>query len=400
MKKICIVLPQGLPVPAVKGGAIETLIEQIILENEKTQDFLFTIICVNDSKAKQIAENYNYTKFINIGPFKDNKIFKMKSILFRAINKMFKIRIPLLNEYDKCVEEYIINNKCEFDLVINESSNFYAFKKISDIIGKDRLIAHLHCYVKADKYLDSTYGSVIVVSEYIKSRWLETSKMNKDRVIVLKNGIDINKFNKKICDAEKNRIRQELKIKHDDFVILYCGRIVPEKGIKELMQSVIKINNSKLKLLIIGSPKFGANESSKYLSEVKEIVDNNSERIIFTGFVHNEQLFKYYSISNISVIPSTYEDPGPLVPIECMAAGKVSIVTNSGGVWEYVTEECAVKVIKENNLVDELVQKILYLMQNPEVVSRMEDNAIKISRQHNSHNFFENFRKIINKFLS
>lgn len=399
IKKICFVLPEGLPVPAVKGGAIETLIEDIIIINEEKKEFLFTIICVNDIEAKEEAKKYKYTKFINIGPFKCTRTYRIKSIICRAINKIFKVKIPLLKKYDKCVEQYLINNGEKFDLIINESSNFYGFKNVSNALGKEKIMAHLHCYVRADKYLDSTYGNIITVSDYIKNKWMETSKMNTDNVLVLKNGIDLSKFNKSVDEYEKKELKDKLKLSDDDFIVMYCGRIVPEKGIKELMEAIIAIRNTNIKLLILGSPKFGIKCSSNYLNYVNKIVGENMNRIIFTGFLDNKLLYKYYSIANISVIPSIYEDPAPLVPIECMAAGKASIVTNSGGAWEYVNDKCSIKVDKEGDLVNQLKEKIVYLMNNPDDIRKMEEEAVITSKIHNNYNFYENFKSIAYKVI-
>lgn len=396
IKRICFVIPEGLPVPAVKGGAIETLIEQIINKNEKNKKFLITVICVNNDLAKEKAKKYKYTEFVNIGMYKKTLLYSLKNNSARVVKKTINIKIPILKKYDKMVEKYLISNANKFDLIINESSNFYAFKKVAKIVGKDKLVAHLHCYVKADKYLDDSYGNIITVSEYIKNKWLETSKIDKTKVHVLKNGISTEKFIKGISIEEKNKLRKQLNLCEDDFIVLYCGRIVPVKGIKELMQAIIKIKNKKVKLLIIGSPKFGLKEKSKYLKDVENIVAENKEKILFTGFIDNNLLYKYYEISNISVIPSVYEDPAPLVPIESMAAGKASIVTNSGGAWEYVTEACSIKVIKENNLIEQLSEKIEYLYKNKDLVKNMEKNSLIISKQYNDEKFYENFSNIIN----
>ena len=51
-----------MPVPAVKGGAVETLLQIVIEENEIYHDANIYILCKYNRKAAEIAKNYKYTK--------------------------------------------------------------------------------------------------------------------------------------------------------------------------------------------------------------------------------------------------------------------------------------------------------------------------------------------------
>lgn len=63
MKKIIIVNNGSLPLPAVRGGAVETLIELLMKENEKRKKFLFEVYSIHDEKALEAAKQYSYTSF-------------------------------------------------------------------------------------------------------------------------------------------------------------------------------------------------------------------------------------------------------------------------------------------------------------------------------------------------
>jgi len=391
MKNICVVIPQGLPVPAVRGGAIETLIEELITVNEQQQRVKFTVICVDDENARCLAKQYKYTKIVFRGPYADGIIFKMYSFIARVIHKITGVTIPIKKNYDKKVEQFILSHKDEFDAIVNESSNFYAFKRISKIMGAEKVVAHLHCKVLANKYLDTTYGKVITVSEFIKNYWLQTSNRPADEVIVVKNGINIPRFGQVVTDEERKKIRESIGCSEQDFLILYCGRIVPQKGIKELIKGVLLIEDYDVKLVIIGSPKFGNATRSAYQNEVKSIVDRNNERIRFTGFIHNSEVYKFYKIADLAVVPSTYEDPAPLVPIECMAVGLPLIVTNTGGAWEYVTEDNSIKVIKENDLPKQISEAIMLLKNDKEKRKTMSTNAMKQAQNFSVEMFYKDF---------
>ena len=66
MRKICFVTCGALPVPAIKGGAIEQLIELLINENERTPKFEFTVVECCDSKVEQEFKKYKYTHFVQL----------------------------------------------------------------------------------------------------------------------------------------------------------------------------------------------------------------------------------------------------------------------------------------------------------------------------------------------
>lgn len=245
MKRICIVIPEGLPVPAVRGGAIETLIQQVIDINELEKKSYFTIICSEDQNAVKLSQEYKYTDFFFI-PYKEkSKIQHLKELACRVIKKIAHIEAYSKPRYMKIVENYILDNQSKFDYVINESYSLLGMKRISDILGKKRMVAHLHCYVKATEKLESIYGTIVTVSDYIKKKWLETAKNTSTKVIVVKNGINQKKFQCEVSQNQINEIQKQLDIREDDFVVLYCGRIVPQKGVKELIEAILRINNKK-----------------------------------------------------------------------------------------------------------------------------------------------------------
>ena len=93
MKKVLIVSPGGLPIPAVKGGAVETLIEYLINENELESNFIFTVVSCENNDARIKSCNYNNTNFIYI---RINAIFNnITKKICRGLNRIFNVNIPL-----------------------------------------------------------------------------------------------------------------------------------------------------------------------------------------------------------------------------------------------------------------------------------------------------------------
>lgn len=390
MKRVCIVVPPNLPMPPVKGGAIETLMQYIVDVNEVSKAIDLTIISLYSKEAEECSKKYKNTKYIY---YKWNKIDDIKYFIFRVLRKIFNFKLRYFQPYEYFVTKYVIENK--FDVFVNESADFTAFKKISDYLGKDKCFAHLHSEFKCEKIIDDTFGTIISVSDYIKNKWLLTSKLSKDQIVVLRNCVDKDRFCKDICDEEINRIKTNLGFDKNDFIVLFCGRIVEEKGALELIEAINNIKDDNVKLMVIGSPNFGKETKTRYLSEVEQVISRCKERIIFTGYVDNSELYKYYAICDCSVVPSTYEDPAPLVPIEGLMAEKPLIITNSGGAIEYVDEKCAIIVEKEKNLIENLTNSIIYLKRNHDVCCSMQENAKERSKLYTKEKYFNNFIKLI-----
>src|SRR5574344_2008481 len=84
MKKIAIVNNGELPVPAVKGGAVECLIDLLLNENEKYGKFHFEVYSIYDKNAEDASKKYKYASFVYIDV--DSVSAKLKYIWTRLIN--------------------------------------------------------------------------------------------------------------------------------------------------------------------------------------------------------------------------------------------------------------------------------------------------------------------------
>lgn len=107
------------------------------------------------------------------------------------------------------------------------------------------------------------FSELLPVSKFVGDEWINNCSHPYIDVSVVKNGIDIDKFNKNY-PKKKTVIRNELGINNEAFIILYVGRIIPEKGISELIEAINIINNDNVVLLLIGAAKFALNGMTVY----------------------------------------------------------------------------------------------------------------------------------------
>ena len=126
-----------------------------------------------------------------------------------------------------------------------------------------------------------------------------------------------------ICRPERQKIDligKKYALQADDY-ILYLGRIVPEKGLDDLIEAFKGVNTGK-KLVIAG----GASDTSEYFERLKNLAGDD-QRIIFTGFVQGKMLEELYSNAYLYVLPSKIEGM-PLSLLEAMSYGNCCLVSD------------------------------------------------------------------------
>ncbi|RXS20213.1 glycosyltransferase family 4 protein [Staphylococcus saprophyticus] len=159
-------------------------------------------------------------------------------------------------------------------------------------------------------------------------------KKNNNNYYHISNGIDIDsQFNPlKIEEDNLNILKNNLKIKENDTVITFIGRLVEEKGILDFLDSYQKIKSKNIKYIVIGD----VHESERDLATINKLNKyKNNKNIIFTGKVNNVN--EYLSISDIFCLPS-YREGMPRSIIEAMAMQNAVIATDIRGSREEVED--------------------------------------------------------------
>ena len=392
MKKICFISPGILPVPNTLGGAIETLLTNIITENEYYNKANITIISSYENGAYKISKSYKNT---SIKYIKSSKLeIKLYNLLYRLIRKVFKKKLNFSSLY--YLKSYTILKKYNYDYIVVEGGDYLELKKIVDYFGKKNIYLHIHHQLIPNIELDAIFDNIIGTSNFVNKEWERNSSNKNLHKYVVYNCVNENYFNKKISNNERRTIREKLGFEKDDFIVIYCGRIIKEKGVKELVQAVNLIENKKIKLLIVGSINFALECTDEYLRSIESFVKKSDNKIKFTGYIANEEVFKYYQTADVQVIPSICEEAAGLVSIEGMLSGLPLIVTKSGGLNEYVSDECSIKISKEKNLVVHIKEAIEKLYNDKNMYNNMKLAGLKRSNYFKMNKYYED---ILNIFL-
>lgn len=150
-----------------------------------------------------------------------------------------------------------------------------------------------------------------------------------------------------------------------DSYFLYLGRIVPEKGIRYLIEAFKDVNTEK-KLVIAG----GASDTDAFLNEIKALAKED-ERVLFTGFVQGQVLEELYSNAYVYTLPSDLEGM-PLSLLEAMSYGNCCLVSDIAECTEVVDDKA---VVFEKSNISSLRSKLQMLCENEILVTSMKNNA-------------------------
>lgn len=404
MKNIAIITSGFLPVPATKGGAVENLIVNLLNENEKNKKIKFEIFSIYDQDALNKSKKYENSnfRFIKVNHFIkniDKMVFFLAKNIFKKQNSqsyryIFQ-RLYYLNECSKLLKKY------NYDMVIleNHPSQYLALKwrkNYLKYLGK----YYYHCHNE----FPSTYGCekiikntkrIICVSEFIARNVSKDNEIPIDKFVVLRNCIDAKRFSGKISNEEKESIKKKYGIAPNDKILIFTGRITPEKGVKELIESLKYVKYKNYKLLVLGSALNELKTKTKYQEQIEDEVKKISDKVIFTGFIKYDEINTYYALADIAVLPSIWNDPAPLTIIESLMSGLPIITTNSGGIPEYATDGSAIILQNNEKIVQNLSENIDYLLNNTKELKRMREKAIEVSKNLTLENYYFNFINII-----
>ena len=203
----------------------------------------------------------------------------------------------------------------------------------------------------AVKYADE----IIVLSKGVQEYFKETYGRETH---FIPNGVNRPQIRK------ANLITEKFGLKKDSY-ILFLGRLVPEKGIRYLVEAFKNVKTDK-KLVIAG----GSSDTDSFMEELKELAKSD-DRILFTGFVQGAMLDELYSNAYIYTLPSDLEGM-PLSLLEAMSYGNCCLVSDIPECAEVVEDKA---LIFKKSDVEDLREKLQDACDHPEMVMKMKNQA-------------------------
>lgn len=298
-------------------------------------------------------------------------------------------------EYDKKTEYEGINQKCvptiEKKGLAAVSSSFFA--ALYSAFGKYNVV-HIHAEGPAFfSWLPKLLGKRVIVTVYgldwqrekwksgFGSKFIKQGEKNAvkyaDEIIVLSKGVHDyfrNQYGRETRFIPNGVNRPEIRKAElitdkfgltKDSYILFLGRLVPEKGIRYLVEAFKNVKTEK-KLVIAG----GSSDTDSFMKELKELAKDD-KRIIFTGFVQGQMLEELYSNAYIYTLPSDLEGM-PLSLLEAMSYGNCCLVSDIQECTEVVEDKAL--IFKKSNVQD-LQNKLQEACDRTEKIMELKQQA-------------------------
>lgn len=394
--KLAVVVPSSLPIPSVKGGAIETLMDTLILENEKQGCLELTVYCQKNREAKEQAKILRNTKVVYLnGEGFCARVFSFIRNLKNRKGQNYFTSYFLYKACKKIKKQTVEAVVIEGTHAVSEAVKHYTKKKT---------ILHLHNEFNPTtpraKEKAKCIDAYLTVSDYIKEQACLVEGVEEDAVFTVHNCTNHNKFNKDLYISEGKAIRQKYNLAENDVLVLFSGRITPEKGVLELTKAILRLPDN-IKLLILGKPSFEDGKETEYSKTINELATQSNGKVIVSGFIPYKDIPYYHAACDIAVVPSTWNEPAALVVFEALASGLPLIISHSGGMIEYANENCAIIVPRDKNvLTEELMVAIQMLANDENKRNIMAKSGRDFIKKFDTGNYYREYVEGINKCIN
>jgi glycosyltransferase involved in cell wall biosynthesis len=358
--KIAFICTEKLPSPAVKGGAIQLMIDGI---------------------APFISQKHSLTIF---------SITDCSLPLIEKRGNIEYIRFPK-ESYEKNVAAELTKHTFDVIHVFNRPASLVKYKEASPA-SAFVLSVHNDMFspLKMTKELaeqaieQSTF--ITTVSEYIKRTITGRYELSSDKIEVVYSGIDLEQYvpawtekGKKIRES----MRKEWNVANKK-VILFIGRLNKTKGPHILIQCMSKVLacHHDAVLVIVGGKWFSDNSWNDYVEQLHQLAKPYGEKIIFTNYIPSEKIPHIFLISDVFVCSSQWHEPLARVHYEAMAAGVPIITTNRGGNAEVIHHMENGLVIDDYDNIHAFSEAIHFMLSHPEKALQMAKNGRSYVEEH------------------
>lgn len=386
--KLCSISVEDLPIPAVKGGAIEIILEKLSNQTQKIDWHIF-------SSAKFLKEE-DFKKFSKIGKYHYFDLLDRKKRLGYA----FKNLIPEWAVYPHWIAQQIVSLKPDILLLNNEMIYFKYLFWIKKKLPNLKIILFLHNdqtldkpQAKVLKQFSKNVFAILSVSQYLLKRIrLFLPDFPKEKQFCIHNASHLPVS--PVSTSRKNQLRKKYNIASKAKVILFVGRITRYKGAYLLMEAIKYFSGkSDYRWVFVGSSHHGKDFiEPEFLKLRNSFSEKLQEKILMTGFITPDQTQDYYDMADLLVFPSLWQEPSGLVLFEAWARGVPVLATKVGGIPELVNQYQHAELISPKVTAQKLAEKIQDLLKDSKKLSQLSLKGLKFIKE------YGNFRRMAKEF--
>ena len=176
---------------------------------------------------------------------------------------------------------------------------------------------------------------VIAISKFIKSHILSNYNIDKEKIVTIYRGVNIEKFNYlKVSNERLISFLKKFNIPEDSYVVLLPGRITRWKGHTLLIEAISKLQRSDIICLFVGDVQ-GRN---KYYTELEKLIDKLQLKNNFRIISNQSDMAAIYKLADVVVSTSLEPEAFGRVVAEAQAMGRPTVAVNHGGGPEIIID--------------------------------------------------------------
>ncbi|WP_096199109.1 glycosyltransferase family 4 protein [Bacillus sp. FJAT-45350] len=350
---VLIICTEKLPVPPVKGGAIQTYIAGAIptLSKEHT----VTILGTTDPSLpdEETVDNVHY------------------------------VRKPggLLETYREEVIEYLKTENC-YDL-IHIFNRPRLVTAVRELAPEAKIILSMHNDMFKPEKISHDEGllviknvdKIVTISDYIGQTITNFFPEVAPKLRTIYSGVDLDNFVPSYSEsaiAKREQLRKEYNLGSKK-IILFAGRLSLNKGAHILLRAIPELSKkySDIAVVLMGGKWFSDDGISDYTAYVRSLADCSPVPVIATGFISPDKIQDWFAAADIFVCTSQWQEPLARVHYEAMAAGLPIITTNRGGNAEVIELNKNGLIVEKPDEPLEFAKHLSYLIENPDICLEM-----------------------------
>ncbi|MGO4499576.1 glycosyltransferase family 4 protein [Paenibacillus sp. 2RAB27] len=361
---ILMICTEKLPVPNIRGGAIQTYI---------------------DGVASLLSKHHRITILGRTDPDLPND---------EVTNGIHYVRVEshgLLESYAAGVIQFLQHTPEHFD-IIQIFNRPLLVLPVREVAPTSRIILSMHNDMFNPFKINLTEGTqvieqterIITISQYIGTAICDYYPQAAGKIKPIYSGVDLNRFAPWLESEQARSARESLRAEHNlsnKKVILFVGRLTRNKGPHVLVRAMSQINHPDAVLVVVGGAWFSDNSVSDYVAYVRALAVRSPLPVITTGYVQAQDVHRWFCAGDVFVCTSIWQEPLARVHYEAMAAGLPFLTTARGGNPEIVKNNNGLLI---NNPEDpsEYAQKLNSLLSDMNHARHMGLNGRRLAEQY------------------
>ncbi|UYZ15054.1 glycosyltransferase family 4 protein [Brevibacillus sp. WF146] len=358
-----LICTEKLPVPPIRGGAIQTYIAGIV--NVLGKHHNVTVLGTSDPSLPQ-EETKGNVRYVRVNGQGAYELYAKEVIQFLRSNSY-----DIIHVFNRPRLVPLIREACpRARIILSMHNDMFDPAKIDPDV--------------AVRAIEGT-EQIITISNYVGKVICGLYPQAAPKVRTIYSGVNLDLFVPWERSQAAKQIRNQLRSQYNlngKQVILFVGRLTPKKGADILVRAMNELSrrHSDIALVLVGGSWYSVDKVSDYVAYVRALAARSPVPVITTGYVPAEQIHHWFWAGDIFVCPSQWEEPLARVHYEAMAAGLPFVTTQRGGNPEVIVNGNGLLVEQPENP-QAFAEKLHTLLSNRDLQRRMGNAGRRLAEE-------------------